>query len=351
MEKTPERALCQESVLIKTFFRYGVLRDIEIASMQGPLAPFVNQFIGTVFYVALAAVIIGAVLGFLFKLTQKSLSNRLRRGGRNGGGGNHPLGRRERNPQLESNAVRNKRDASGGPGAAAERKRITSADIASLEWLAFEKLCLIWLRALGCNAERTPKRHGSGADEGIDIAGTTRDGQAFCAQCKAHAGLVGVKFVREFFGSFASSNQRGVFFSSSGFTDDARRFAAKEGIVLVGNSDLNDVLNEPKTLALARSTIFDGYEATPSCPHCERKMVLRTGRTQFWGCVNYPRCRQKLNVRAAIEHSAERCRVPGDWLEAAAAPVKLPDKSLVTVREPDDDTRFAPPDDASARNG
>jgi len=221
-------------------------------------------------------------------------------------------------------------------------RRISTTDIAGLEWLSFENLCLIWLRSLGCEAARTAKGFGTGADGGIDIVGTTRAGQPFCAQCKAHSGLIGVKFVREFFGAFASSNQRGVFFSATGFTDDARRFAAKEGVVLISNSDMFDVLNQPQTLALARITIFNGGETTPACPHCEQKMVLRKGQNTFWGCVNFPRCRQTLSVRRAAPPPVERCRVPGDWLEAPG-PTLDPAPIPPGGREPDE-SRFAPPD-------
>ena len=41
---------------------------------------------------------------------------------------------------------------------------------------------------------------------------------------------------------------------------------------------------------------------TPTCPKCNGQMVLRTAKKgpnqgkQFWGCVNYPRCRGILNV-------------------------------------------------------
>jgi hypothetical protein len=45
--------------------------------------------------------------------------------------------------------------------------------------------------------------------------------------------------------------------------------------------------------------------AAPTCPKCNGQMVLRTAKRgprqgkQFWGCVNYPRCRGIVNVKHA----------------------------------------------------
>lgn len=30
--------------------------------------------------------------------------------------------------------------------------------------------------------------------------------------------------------------------------------------------------------------------AKPDCPKCGRKMVIRNGYSEFWGCSNYPNC-------------------------------------------------------------
>ncbi|MGB8857191.1 MAG: topoisomerase DNA-binding C4 zinc finger domain-containing protein [Burkholderiales bacterium] len=42
----------------------------------------------------------------------------------------------------------------------------------------------------------------------------------------------------------------------------------------------------------------EGEYSTPSCPSCGIKMLIRSGRQgNFWGCKNFPRCRQILHVR------------------------------------------------------
>ncbi len=46
----------------------------------------------------------------------------------------------------------------------------------------------------------------------------------------------------------------------------------------------------------------EGDYTKPTCPSCGIKMrhVAGTnGRHDLWGCANYPRCRQKLGIRAA----------------------------------------------------
>ena len=43
-----------------------------------------------------------------------------------------------------------------------------------------------------------------------------------------------------------------------------------------------------------------GDYTTPTCPSCGVKMKAVAGsggRPDFWGCKNYPRCRQKLGMR------------------------------------------------------
>ncbi|WP_422447703.1 topoisomerase DNA-binding C4 zinc finger domain-containing protein [Endozoicomonas sp. ALB091] len=54
--------------------------------------------------------------------------------------------------------------------------------------------------------------------------------------------------------------------------------------------------------SLTRIAIAGDYK-TPTCPSCDIKMVLRTSKkgakigSQFWGCSNFRRCRQNLQVK------------------------------------------------------
>jgi restriction system protein len=95
----------------------------------------------------------------------------------------------------------------------------------------------------------------------------------------------------------------GVFFGISGFTDDARSFAVNKEIDLVSAEQLLDLIavlpREVQASLLERAT--SGDYATPSCPSCGIKLVVRTASKgvragkQFWGCSNYPRCKYVMN--------------------------------------------------------
>lgn len=54
-------------------------------------------------------------------------------------------------------------------------------------------------------------------------------------------------------------------------------------------------LSQQKLMALATM----GDYKTPSCASCGVKMLKRNGkRGEFWGCANYPRCKQMLHVKS-----------------------------------------------------
>ncbi len=113
----------------------------------------------------------------------------------------------------------------------------------ALDWKRFEELCTWYFQESGHTAKVT----GAGADGGVDIwiydaadAGTVSG----VAQCKAWTDKqVGVKEVRELFGVMNHVGCRyGVFFGMSGFTGEARSFAANKEIDLVSAEQLLDLI-------------------------------------------------------------------------------------------------------------
>lgn len=176
----------------------------------------------------------------------------------------------------------------------------------AIEWKRFEDLTAAYFGEVGFIAKTT----GLGADGGVDVElylpnETMPD--AF-VQCKAWAPSqpVGVKPIRELFGVMAADGvDRGVFVTTSTFTDEATAFARGKALELVNAEALLDRIHELPADAqlrlLARAT--EGDYTTPSCPKCGTKMVHRTagkGRDageSFWGCANYPRCRQTIRKR------------------------------------------------------
>lgn len=173
-----------------------------------------------------------------------------------------------------------------------------------LEWKRFEDLCQKFYEKKGIRSETTPL----GPDGGIDVRLYQDDsGRATSVvQCKAWGDrFVGVKPVRELLGVMTHEKIGKAFFMTSGFySDEAKALAKANRITLIdGDMLLMMILRLPaevKESLLAFAV--EGDYAAPTCPSCGIKMKRvqgKEGRPAFWGCHNYPRCRQKLGMRRA----------------------------------------------------
>lgn len=182
-----------------------------------------------------------------------------------------------------------------------------------LEWKRFEELCAAYFEAVGgFKARATPL----GADGGVDIylysPGAPRGAPTSVVQCKAwHTYKVGVKPVRELYGVMVAERARtGIFMATGDYTDEARAFAADKHVQLVSGEDLLEKLKKvfPSTSQRLLEQVTAGDYTTPTCPQCGVKMTLRTSNNddhvgqRFWGCVNYPRCRQTLKLATQLRN-------------------------------------------------
>ena len=174
-----------------------------------------------------------------------------------------------------------------------------------LEWRRFEELCAAYYEALGFTTRVT----GAGSQAGVDIVirdkggGTTQS----IARCKAwDAYRVGVKAVRELRRAMnAAKIADGVLLTAGRFTQEAVTLAAQEHIRLIDGPALLkkiDALPPEKALNLLRFAT-QGDFLTPTCPFCSIKMISRQstkdGR-KFWGCRNYPACKQTFAGTASV---------------------------------------------------
>ncbi len=172
----------------------------------------------------------------------------------------------------------------------------------AIEWKTFEQFCVELLRAGKFQAFRTP----IGKDDGIDIF-IYKDGNfekpAAIAQCKAWASMkVGVKNVREFYGAMAAHNiQKGFFFVTGEYTDDAQSFAQENGILIFdGEKILSLIKKAPIQVQnyLKKFLEMNNF-IYPTCPSCNKKMILRNSKKndeRFWGCINFPMCKQNFKL-------------------------------------------------------
>ena len=172
-----------------------------------------------------------------------------------------------------------------------------------LEWKRFEMLCAEYFRVLGKRVETIAQ----GADGGIDARIYKKDSDVleFAIQCKSWNSIVGVKHVRELFGVMAhESAGKGIFMTTSWFSDDAKQFAAehKDKLFLLDGekfiSMISNLPDEKRKIILEFST--EGDYTTPTCASCGIKMIQRPGKGgDFWGCLNFPRCRSTLKIATA----------------------------------------------------
>ncbi|PAT36804.1 restriction endonuclease [Vandammella animalimorsus] len=174
---------------------------------------------------------------------------------------------------------------------------------AAIEWRRFEAV----VQALFAQAGFEARSQSHGADGGVDIWLHSRHaGGALVSvvQCKHWQGRpVPVSAMREFFGVMASHGlKRGTYATSSRFTADALAFARAHGINAQDGAGLLKLIasRSPEQQAALLAVAFEGEYWRPTCASCGVKMAERAhGKTgqRFWGCVNYPRCRNTLAMR------------------------------------------------------
>lgn len=176
--------------------------------------------------------------------------------------------------------------------------------LSELEWKRFEDVVAAYFRELGYEAKTTR----IGADGGVDVQ-LFKDGQphpVMIIQCKAwDAYKVGVKAVRELFGVMAADKvTNGAFFTTGEFTLEAVEWAREKTLDLVSGREFLARIGQLPAAAQEKllTIATEGDYTTPTCPSCGVKMVQRTagkGRSEgssFWGCRNYPRCKQTFRI-------------------------------------------------------
>jgi restriction system protein len=168
----------------------------------------------------------------------------------------------------------------------------------TLSWREFELMLAGAFREQGYLVADNPP----GPDDGIDLR-LRKDGEIFYVQAKHWRHKpVGVSVVRELHGVVTAGGvDCGILVASGGFTPDAKAFAKKAGVRLVGPGELRrwfagkapQESPEPVPLGPAVAT-----SQPPICPVCSVQMAQRVARRganagqSFWGCTNFPSCRQ-----------------------------------------------------------
>ncbi len=174
-----------------------------------------------------------------------------------------------------------------------------------IEWRRFEAVVEALFRQAGF--ETRSQSHG--ADQGVDVwlySNARPDVAIGLIQCKHWLGKrVGVDKIRELRGVMAAMKvERGLFATTSTFTDDAVAFAKDNDIDLLDVNRLIAMIarRPPEDQQKLLDVALEGDYGRPTCVNCGIKMVERTSRKdggKFWGCKNYPGCKTTLPMRAA----------------------------------------------------
>jgi restriction system protein len=178
----------------------------------------------------------------------------------------------------------------------------SGVNVANLSWREFETLVGEGFRRRGFEVGA---RGGAGPVGGVDLA-LARGHERFLVQRKQwRAQQVGVAVVRELYGVMAAERVAGGYVVTSGtYTKDARQFASGRNIELIDGGALNALLRNSQNGApapsSARVAANSSANRTPMGPTCKTPMVMRTAKrgsnvgSSFWGCAQYPKCRQTL---------------------------------------------------------
>ena len=180
-----------------------------------------------------------------------------------------------------------------------DSRKWTPELLKQLEWRRFEEVCVAYYQAMGF----TTNIESIGGDGGVDIVLNAPPSELpHCvARCKAwDAYRVGTKTVKEL--RVSANNARipnAVLLTSGRFTQEALDLAAKEKIEMIDGADLLErlaALPPEQSLALLKFATAGDF-LTPTCPRCSVKMIARQstkGGRKFWGCRNYPQCKQTI---------------------------------------------------------
>lgn len=182
--------------------------------------------------------------------------------------------------------------------------RWSSSVFAAIEWRRFEAV----VETLFAQAGYETRSQLHGADGGVDIWLYSKhpEDPVSVVQCKHWQGNpVTVKELREFLGVMASHGiKRGTYATTSRYTADALKFARANGITAQNGNDLLRLIAQrsPEQQARLLEVAYEGEYWKPTCANCGVKMVQREAKrdgSRFWGCMNYPRCKCTLAMKAA----------------------------------------------------
>jgi restriction system protein len=174
--------------------------------------------------------------------------------------------------------------------------RMQSNGLSSLSWQQFEQLVGALFREQGYQVDERGRK---GPDGGVDLL-LVKEGEKYLVQCKHwRSTKVGVPVARELYGAMTAEGAVGGFIATTGqFTSEAKRFVEGLNIQLIDGQRLHRYMRKQNIgREETRSQTMPLRPAVPDCPICTQPMVKRVAKkgaqagNQFWGCIGFPACR------------------------------------------------------------
>ena len=191
------------------------------------------------------------------------------------------------------------------------REKIVNSGIAEIDRMdgqRFEVFLQEFLRRKGFRVRLTPVT----ADYGADLV-LEKNGVRLVVQAKRWQGTVGIEAVQQVIGAIKHYQaQKGLVITNSYFSDNAKKLALSNQVLLWDRDKLIELLlvNKGKsfvqsslqptkaTAAPAKRTAAEkGIPSGPRCLKCGKPMIVRVGpQGKFWGCSGYPKCKNTMHM-------------------------------------------------------
>ncbi|MBS4217508.1 restriction endonuclease [Bacillus sp. FJAT-49711] len=178
-------------------------------------------------------------------------------------------------------------------------------EVDQMDGFQFEEYLALLFKMSGYNAKITKSRGDFGADLIL-----VKDNVKTVVQAKRYSSNVGIKAIQEVVGAVQHYKaDKSMVITNSYFTNPAIELAKTNNVELINRDQLVKMLLEvrpgdsrkkqknlpPEKIANSNREKID----IPVCPRCEKEMVIRKSRqgNEFFGCSNFPSCRQTMGIR------------------------------------------------------
>lgn len=172
------------------------------------------------------------------------------------------------------------------------------SEVDTMDGFQFEHFLVALFKSHNYSATKTP----DSGDYGADIV-ISKDGKKIVVQAKRYKNNVGIQAVQEVLGglSYYKADEAWVV-TNSGYTKAAKTLAEESNVRLLDRNELVDLMtgtrNQNATVSPKEIKKTIQPKDIKLCKECGSEMILRNShRGIFYGCRNFPKCMNTINVK------------------------------------------------------